>query len=200
MSNQERVNGSRGTAARSDCAKQSMSMNCHATLLTQSDTAGGIHKSALRTTVVLALAAGTFNLQSHVFRTHTHTHYSLIADGCHHVVMAAIAFPFLPQRLKLVRNVNVHELRNTEAVAFNVSVNGFTGRTHMFFHDSCRVLCLASICRRNGSAIISSLIYGLPQIHNSDRRWILELCPLVLTGWTGFGFKSRREAFWENKL
>lgn len=36
---------------------------------------------------------------------------------------------------------------------------------------------------------------------HSDRRWILWiLCPLALTGWTGFGLKSGHETFWENEV
>lgn len=46
VSNQEWVNGWRGTAACIDCAKQSMSVNCHATLLTQSDTRRNVQRPA----------------------------------------------------------------------------------------------------------------------------------------------------------
>lgn len=131
------MNGWRGTAARSDCARQSMSMNYHATLLTQLDTKSKSKMPAWEQHWVLHfLRQGTFKLKSHMgknrktqrmitfcrYLTLVHSNSLKHTYSCSRWMSSwcggCSCCPCPPQRLLIVMNINVHELKNTEALAF----------------------------------------------------------------------------------
>lgn len=45
-----------------------------------------------------------------------------MADGCHRVVKAAIAFPFFASEVEACHGATVCALENTEAAAFNLTI------------------------------------------------------------------------------
>lgn len=97
----------RGTAACSDCAKQSMSMKCHATLLTQPDTRRHIKRAAWEQqfTPRNNYAICAIKLEwphTHLVIWLEHTYSPLIvADGWYDGVMGAVThfFFFCPKEM-----------------------------------------------------------------------------------------------------